>query len=376
MARSIRGPEGRTGWLFTAPAVLIIGVFLVLPILLALYVSFGDWNGRGSPLGNSDFVGLKNYDTVLAGTAEGSLSERDFGTSVRNNLYYVLAVVPLQTALALFLAVQVNRRMLRGRGFFRTAFYFPSVTSSIAITTIFIFLFSASGAVNGILRWLGVNGPNWFNDPRGVLHMILGAVGVGRDGPLADTGVLGLSWYDWLQGPSVAMCALIILAVFTTSGTFMLLFLAALQNISQEVQEAAAIDGAGPIRTFFSVTLPLLKPTVFTVLTLGLIGTWQVFDQVYLTGGGDPGKTTLTPAYLAYQSSFEDLDWGEGTAISFLLFVIIVIFTLVQRWVLRDRDAGRAGARRERQAVARLEREAAAARAGDPLAATATEGRR
>ena len=154
------------------------------------------------------------------------------------------------------------------------------------------------------------------------------------------------------------MCALIILAVFTTSGTFMLLFLAALQNISQEVQEAAAIDGAGPLRTFFSVTLPLLKPTVFTVLTLGLIGTWQVFDQVYLTGGGDPGKTTLTPAYLAYQSSFEDLDWGEGTAISFLLFVIIVVFTLIQRWVLRDRDLGRAGLRREQRAIARLRQEA------------------
>ena len=104
MAKGIRGPEGRTGWLFTAPAVLIIGVFLVLPILLALYVSFGDWNGRGSPLGNSEFIGLDNYDTVLAGGAEGSLSERDFGTSVRNNLYYVIAVVPLQTALALFLA--------------------------------------------------------------------------------------------------------------------------------------------------------------------------------------------------------------------------------------------------------------------------------
>lgn len=376
MAKSIRGPEGRTGWLFTAPAVLIIGVFLVLPILLALYVSFGDWNGRGSPLGNSEFIGLDNYDTVLAGGAEGSLSERDFGTSVRNNLYYVIAVVPLQTALALFLAVQVNRRILRGRGFFRTAFYFPSVTSSIAITTIFIFLFSASGAVNSVIRWLGVNGPNWFNDPRGLGHMILGAVGVERSGPLAEGGTLGLTWFDWLQGPSVAMCVLIILAVFTTSGTFMLLFLAALQNISQEVQEAASIDGAGPIRTFFSVTLPLLKPTVFTVLTLGLIGTWQVFDQVYLTGGGDPGKTTLTPAYLAYQSSFEDLDWGEGTAISFLLFVIIVTFTLIQRWVLRDRDAGRSGIRREKRARVRLEQDAAAARAGDPLAAKATGERR
>jgi multiple sugar transport system permease protein len=110
------------------------------------------------------------------------------------------------------------------------------------------------------------------------------------------------------------------------------------------------------------VTLPLLKPTMFTVLTLGLIGTWQVFDQVYLTGGGDPGKTTLTPAYLAYQASFKDLDWGEGTAISFLLFAIIVTFTLIQRWVLRDRDLGRPGQRRATRAVARLHRDAANAR--------------
>jgi len=134
------------------------------------------------------------------------------------------------------------------------------------------------------------------------------------------------------------MCVLIILAVFTTSGTFMLLFLAALQNVSQEVQEAAAIDGAGAFRTFFSVTLPLLRPTLFTVLTLGLIGTWQVFDQIYLTGGGAPGKTTLTPAYLAYQTSFKDLEWGRGAAIAFLLFAIIVLLTLLQRFILRDRD--------------------------------------
>ncbi|MGV3713515.1 carbohydrate ABC transporter permease [Pseudolysinimonas sp.] len=376
MAKGIRGPEARTGWLFTAPAVLIIGLFLVLPILLALYVSFGDWNGRGSPLGRTEFTGLDNYQAVIAGGAEGTLSQRDFGTSIRNNLYYVIGVVPAQTALALFLAVQVNRRLLRGRGFFRTAFYFPSVTSSIAITTIFIFLFSASGAVNSVIRWLGVNGPNWFSDPRGVLHLLLGNVGVGNSGAIADGGMLGLTWYEWLSGPSVAMCVLVILAVFTTSGTFMLLFLAALQNVSGEVQEAASIDGAGPVRTFFSVTLPLLKPTVFTVLTLGLIGTWQVFDQVYLTGGGDPGKTTLTPAFLAYQTSFGDLDWGEGAAIAFLLFLIIVFFTLIQRWVLRDRDLGRAGARREKRAVERLRQDAAAARAGDPTAASATEVRK
>ncbi|HEV7741612.1 MAG TPA: sugar ABC transporter permease [Pseudolysinimonas sp.] len=359
MARGIRGAEARYGWLFTAPAILIIGVFLVLPIFLALYVSFSNWNGLGSPLGNSSIIGGANYQKVLV---DAGLSQRDFGTSIRNTLYYVLLVVPLQTALAMFLAVQVNRRMLRGRGFFRTAFYFPSVTSSVAITTVFIFLFTASGAVNTVIGWFGANGPNWFQDPDGVLHKILGAFGVAKSGPIAGDAPLGLTWWDWLSGPSVAMCVLILLAIFTTSGTFMLLFLAALQNVGEEIEEAASVDGAGPVRRFFSVTLPMLKPTVFTVLTLGLIGTWQVFDQVYLTGGGDPGKTTLTPAFLAYHVSFENLHWGQGAAISFVLFLIIVALTLLQRWILRDKDLGRAGVRRERRVLARFRHDAAEAK--------------
>ncbi|HWR84949.1 MAG TPA: sugar ABC transporter permease [Rhodoglobus sp.] len=351
MARGIRGPEGRYGWAFVTPAMVIIGVFLVLPILLALYVSFSDWNGLGSPLGNSRPVGGENYANVLV---ESGLAQRDFGTAIRNNLYYVLLVVPLQTALALFLAVQVNNRLLKARGFFRTAFYFPSVTSSVAITTIFIFLFASSGAINQVLAWFGAAGPNWFADPNGIFSPVTG--GLTADGPL------GLTWAAWLSGPSVAMCVLIILAVFTTSGTFMLLFLAALQNVGTEIEEAASVDGAGSLRRFFSVTLPMLKPTLFTVLTLGLIGTWQVFDQIYLTGGGAPGKTTLTPAFLAYDTSFSELQWGEGAAISFILFGIIVALTLFQRWVLRDRDLGRSGERRARRAEARLRREAEGAR--------------
>jgi multiple sugar transport system permease protein len=360
MSRGIRGGEARYGWAFVAPAILIIGVFLVLPIFLALFVSFSDWNGRGSPLANADLVGGANYSKVLL---EDGLAQRNFATAIRNNLYYVIAVVPLQTALAMFLAVQVNRRLLRGRGFFRTAFYFPSVTSSIAITTIFLFLFTGSGAVNAFLSWFGAEGPNWFAEPAGLLHGILGAFGVGNAGPIAAAGPLGLSWWEWLAGPSSALTVLIIMAIFTTSGTFMLLFLAALQNVGSEIEEAASVDGANAVRTFFSVTLPMLKPTVFTVLTLGLIGTWQVFDQVYLIGDGKPGKTTLMPAYLAYLSSFEGLKWGQGAAISFVLFGIIVALTLVQRWVLRDRDLGAAGVRRERRFVRMLKRDAAAATA-------------
>ncbi|BDZ45236.1 carbohydrate ABC transporter permease [Naasia aerilata] len=191
MSRSIRGREGVYGWAFVAPAIVIIGVFLVLPILLALYTSFSNWNGLGSPLGNSALVGTKNYEKVLV---DAGLARSDFGTALRNNLYYVLFVVPLQTALALLLAVQVNRRVLAARGFFRTAFYFPSVTSSIAITTIFLFLFTSSGAVNAVIGWLGVNGPNWFADPTGVLHQFLGLFGVGgkeRSRPPAPSGCRG-----------------------------------------------------------------------------------------------------------------------------------------------------------------------------------------
>lgn len=245
-----------------------------------------------------------------------------------------MLVVPLQTALALFLAVLVNRAMLRGRGFFRTAYYFPSVTSSVAITVLWMFLFSASGAVNDVLSWFGLNGPNWFNDPRGILHLLLGDSGPAA---LAQGGMLGVSWWDWLSGPSIAMSAYILMAVFTTSGTFMLLFLAGLQNLGGDVEEAAMMDGANGWQRFWRITLPQLRPTLFTVLTLGLIGCWQVFDQIYAGTRGAPSKTTLTPAYLSYQSAFNNQEWGQGAAIAFILFVIIVVFTLVQRWVLRDR---------------------------------------
>ncbi|MGG7464538.1 carbohydrate ABC transporter permease [Plantibacter sp. YIM 135347] len=332
----LRRGETAAGWLFTAPVLIIIGLFLVVPVLMALWVSVSDWGGRGSPFASGvNFVGTRNYQAILSG---GGLAEQDFGTSLRNNAWYVLLVVPIQTAVSLFLAVLVNRQILKGRGFFRTAFYFPSVTSSVAITVLWLFLFSASGAVNKVLSWFGVNGPNWFNDPDGIVHGFLGLFGV-TSGPAALTGsgFLGITWWDWLAGPSVAMSAFIIMAVFTTSGTFMLLFIAALQNLGGDIQEAAMMDGANGWQRFWKVTLPQLRPTLFTVLTLGLIGCWQVFDQIYTGTQGAPGKTTLTPAYLSYTSAFNNQAWGQGAAIAFILFVIIVLFTILQRWILRER---------------------------------------
>ncbi|NYF29327.1 MULTISPECIES: carbohydrate ABC transporter permease [unclassified Microbacterium] len=339
-ASGLRRGEAAAGWLFTAPVIVILGVFLLIPVLMALWVSVSDWGGRGSPLsGSVSFVGADNFSAVLT---DGGLATKDFGTALRNNAWYVLLVVPLQTALALFLAILVNRAMLRGRGFFRTAYYFPSVTSTVAITVLWMFLFTSSGAVNDVLSWFGINGPNWFNDPRGILHLALGTVGIDA-GPAALTqgGTLGVSWWEWLAGPSVAMSAYILMAIFTTSGTFMLIFLAGLQNLGADVDEAAMMDGANGWQRFWRITLPQLRPTLFTVLTLGLIGCWQVFDQIYTGTRGAPSKTTLTPAYLSYQTAFQNQEWGQGAAIAFILFVIIVIFTLLQRWVLRDRPVSK-----------------------------------
>lgn len=339
--RGIRATEGRAGWLFVSPMVIVLSMFLLLPIVMAVWVSLLEWNGQGSPFaGGARFVGLHNYQSLLT---VDSLARKDFMTSLRNTFYYVMFVVPLQTMLALFLAVVVNQRYLRGRGFFRTAFYFPSVTSSVAITIVFLFLFQNTGAINTLLSFVGIDGPQWFADPRGVFQVVAGKLGlVDLSNPpaaLLNHGFLGLGWWDWLSGPSVALMAVVFLVVWTTAGTFMLMFLAALQDIAVEVEEAALLDGAGTWQKFRYVTLPQLRPVLFLVLTLGLIGTWQVFDQVYLLGGGQPAKTTLTPAYLSYTAGFRDFNYGNGAAIAFMLFIIILAMTGIQRFVLRDKDA-------------------------------------
>ncbi|MGW7468794.1 carbohydrate ABC transporter permease [Streptomyces xantholiticus] len=334
-----RRGEGAWGWLFVSPMVLILGVFLVLPILMALWVSLLNWDGQSNPFsGQAKFVGLDNYRALLT---QDSLDRTLFATSLRNNAYYVLLTVPLQTVLALGLALILNQRMLRGRGALRTTFFFPSVTSSIAVSTIFLFLFQGSGAVNTVLSWIGVKGPSWFNDPRGVLSLLLGGLGIvdtsHPSGALSHHSFMGLSWFEWLSGPSVAMCTIILLAVWTTSGTFMLIFLAALQDIPRELEESAAIEGVGRFQMLRYVTLPALRPVLFLVLTLGLISTWQVFDQVYVMSQGAPGNTTLTPAYLSYSTAFDDANYGQGAAIAFILLALILAMTALQRLALRER---------------------------------------
>lgn len=276
-------------------------------------------------------VGLRNYEQVLISGRRVD----DFYTALKNTMYYVLGVVPTQTLIALLLASVVNQRWLRGRGFFRTAFYFPSITSSVVISLIFVFLFSRSGPVNGLLNIIpGYESITWLDNADGVLHNFLALFGITRQSApfLADTQFLNLSLWDWLSGPSVTMLTIMLLAIWTTIGTMMVIYLAALQGIPGQVYEAAKVDGATGWQTFRFITFPLLRPTTFFVVTIGLIGTFQVFDQVYVISKGEPEDTTLTIAYLVYRNAFgSDPAMGRAAATAIVLFIIIFVFTLLQR---------------------------------------------
>ncbi|MDJ0752369.1 MAG: sugar ABC transporter permease [Ardenticatenaceae bacterium] len=335
MAAGIREQERQdriAAWLFLSPALIIFAIFLVIPILFALYFSFTDWNGI-SPPAEASWIGLDNYQAILL---QDGIRRADFFKALKNTTYFALGVVPVQTALALFLAVVVNQRLLRFKSFFRTSYYFPSITSSVAISLIFLFLYQKSGLINSILSGatLGLWEPiAWMEDSRGLIHIILGWLGVTlRDGPaFFRTELLGLTIWDWISGPSVALSGIMILNTWTTIGTMMIIFLAALQDIPTSVYEAAQIDGATTWPTFRKITLPLLRPTMFFIITLGLIGTYQVFDQVYVMSSGGPAKTTLTVAYMVYRNGFRNSEMGLGAAIALSLFIIIFILTMIQR---------------------------------------------
>jgi multiple sugar transport system permease protein len=330
--------ETVAGWTFVLPALIGITVFLVLPIAFTFWISFTDWNGL-SPPENAEFVGTQNYRDLLT---DPGVQRLDFAMAIRNNLYYVLGVVPAQTAIAFLLAVIVNQKFLRGRGFFRTAYYFPSITSSIAISIVFIFLFQRGGVVNRLISVIlpGEIRLNWLDNADGILHNALGAVGV--DSPpaaLADNSIMGLSLWQWLSGPSVTMFSIMILVTWTTIGTMMLIFLAGLQNIPPDVDEAALVDGTSAVQRFRHITIPLMKQPLFFVLTIGLISTWQVFDQIFVISAGGPQKTTLTPAFLVYREGFRNFSMGRATAVAFLLFVLIIALTLIQRRIIKPERA-------------------------------------
>lgn len=287
--RSRKLRETLTAYGFLTPYLLILGTFTLIATGYAFYLSFFFVDfGFSEP----EFYGIKNYQHIWNDLTHNG----DFFISLKNILFYTVGVVILQTILALALALLLNQKV-RGRGIFRTAFFLPSLTSSVAIALIFRWLYNSQGAVNYLLSLVGIRGP------------------------------------AWLSNPSTALPAIMLLTIWTTAPTFMVLYLAALQDIPDHLLEAARIDGATSWDILRKITIPLLRPTTFLVTALGTIGSFQMFDQSYLMGGanGDPLKSTLTPALEIYDTAFRDSLMGRACAEAVVLFVVIFLFTFLQR---------------------------------------------
>ncbi|MGH8925679.1 MAG: carbohydrate ABC transporter permease [Acidimicrobiia bacterium] len=307
-------------YLFLSPYLLVTTVFTVGIIAFALYISFTSYNLFEAPT----WVGLDNYRRALGDTA-------GFLRSLVNVFFYVIIVVPVQTAIALMLATILNKSV-RGQQFFRTVFYGPSVTSSVVISSIFLWLYLKTGIVNYVFdqtfslfgaQWTAIE---WLNDPRGLFQLIANAFG----GDISSD-----QWY--FRGPSVTWLAIMALNIFTTAPTFMIMYLAALQDVPPPLYEAASIDGANRWQQFRSITLPMLRPVTLLIVVLGTIGSFQIFDQVQFLTAGGPLNTTLTPVYLVYGEALGVLGGGSvirmglASAMAFVLAAIIFIFTFVQR---------------------------------------------
>lgn len=308
--------EAMAAYLFISPYLLISLIFTVGVIIFATYISFTQYN-LYTP---AEWVGLENYTKAFG--------NQQFGRSLVNSLWYVIIVVPTQTILALALAAIVNTKV-RGSQIFRTAFYAPSVTSSVVISMIFWWLYLPNGYLNlGITKALAAFGTEWqvvqfLNDPRGLLQLIVSAFG-------------GEIPYDYwyFRGPSITWMAIMFQNIFTTAPTFMIMFLAALQDIPPSLYEAASIDGANKWQQFRRITVPMLRPVILLIVVLGTIGTWQVFDQVKILTAGGPLDTTLTPVYLIYAEAFGingPPRMGFAGAMAFILTAIIFVFTYIQR---------------------------------------------
>ena len=286
--------EAFVGYGFIALPMAFFLLFFIFPVGYAFYISRYNWQIFKGP-----FVGWDNYRTLWHDSV--FLSH-----AVRNTLVYAAFVVPLEMALGLALAVIVNQS-IRFRTFFRAAFYFPSLASSAAIVAIATYIFASDGLFNTILKHLGYHHTNaWFGQESTALPTIIG------------------------------------LNAWTTSGTIMLFYLAALQAIPTDVYEAAAIDGAGAWRTFWKVTFPLLKPGHFFVAVVSVIGALQMFDQSFLIGGasGGPNYATLTVVLYLYNQAIGSAKFGYAAAVGVVLFVFIFAVTLIQRLLFGKAEIG------------------------------------
>jgi multiple sugar transport system permease protein len=279
--------EARVGYAFIAVPMALFLALNIFAIVYALFISFFQWGIRGP----REFLGFGNYQDLL-------LDDPVFvGKAVLNTLRYSIIVVPAQMALGLFLAVVVNQK-IRGQTFFRAAFYFPAIASSAAIAVLFTFI----------------------TQPDGLFNSFLGLFGVESD-------------LNWTNNSNTALESVMVLNVWTTSGTMMLFYLASLQSISREIYEASALDGAGPWQAFWRITFPLLKPAHYFVGVVSFIGALQMFDQAFIMGGGDgsPANSLSTVVLYLYRAALVKFEFGYAAAVGIILFVVIMTITLIQR---------------------------------------------
>ena len=271
-------------FVFLVVPMLLLSIFIFFPIVFAFIVSFFDWNLL---LPDKPFVGLSNYVEVL--------KDPVFRKAVKNTIVYTIGVVPTQTLLSLFLAFMMNQKF-KGRTFFRVAFYLPAITSSVVTSIIFVWIYSKPGLLNYLLSRLGVT-----------------------------------SDIDWLTNPHTVLVSIMMLNIWTTSGYFMISFLAGLQSIPVSLYEAAQIDGASTWTQFWKITFPMVRPVTYFVVVMSLIGCFQVFDQVFVMSSGGPDNASTTMSYYAYKNSFKYFRFGFGAASAIVLAIIIFGTTWLQK---------------------------------------------
>ena len=290
--------EHLEGYLFISPWILGMVLFALGPILASFGLAFTRWNLFTEP----EYVGWANFQKL----AHDPL----FYKSVFNTIYYTVFAVPLGLVLALGLAMLVNHR-LRGVNFFRTAFFLPNVVAGIAMLLLWKWLFDPNfGLINLFLDWTG-------------LMVVFEWIGIGRP--------------QWISSRAGAMPGMIFMSIWGLGGS-MMIFLAGLQNIPRELIEAAELDGAGPWKRFRYVTLPLLTPTIFFLMMVGVIGSLQIFNQAYVMTQGGPAHATLFYVLYLFQTAFERFQMGYACAMALVLFIITLIVSLIQlamgkKWV-------------------------------------------
>lgn len=297
-----------TPLLYILPALAIVLVFRIIPILGSFGVSFTEYDIGGL----HRISGLENYTRMLG--------DPRFWSSVGNTLFFVLGAVPAGIVIPLFFAMLLRGR-LAGRSIYRTIYFLPVVTSAVAVSVVWTWLFNPEGGpVNSLLGLFGAGPLMWLREPRGVFEMLLAP--------------LGIHLHGLLSGPSLALVALMIVSVWKSIGYNMVLFLAGLENIPSEYYDAARLDGAGHWASFRNITWPLLSPTTYYVLIMSTITAFQTFALVYVMtpppGGGPLGTTNLLVFYL-YQKAFDRFDIGYASAISVFLFVVLLGLTMLQR---------------------------------------------